>query len=146
VQDVTTASLPRRRSSWSAAMTRRWLPEPWRIVPRDGGHVTVRVDGYLEGTGTLVQPDGLGRLRVQVAAGDGTLDVLDLDGQVIGHVGGQWLRLLQEDLRRCAHEGVTPVVRASLVGPRGERNMFVMLAWPTHRPTAPRRPELTGRR
>ncbi|TFH69945.1 MULTISPECIES: hypothetical protein [Cellulomonas] len=127
-------------------MTRRYLPEPWRVVPSDGGHVTVRVEGYVEGTGTFVKPDGLGRLRVQVAAGDGTLDLLDLEGRRIGHVGGPWPRLLQDELRRCAREGVTPVVRASLVGPRGERTMFVMLAWPSQRTAAQRRPALTGRR
>lgn len=111
-------------------MSRAWLPEPSRTIPDDGGHVTVRVEGWAEDRGRLLHTDGLGRLRVQVAAGEGRLDVLDLDGQRVGYVGAQWLRALRGDLAACAREDVTPVVRAAVVGPRGERNLFLKLAWP----------------
>ena len=111
-------------------MNRAYLPEPSRTIPDDGGHVTVRVEGWTEDRGRLLHTDGLGRLRVQVAAGEGTLDVLDLDGQRVGHVSGKWLRALRGDLVACARDDVTPVVRAAVVGPRGERNLFLKLAWP----------------
>ncbi|MFS0705225.1 hypothetical protein AB6N23_11945 [Cellulomonas sp. 179-A 9B4 NHS] len=115
-------------------MTRARVTRPeTRIVPRAGGHVTVRVEGFREGDGVLPRPDRLGRFKVEVARDEHGLRLLDAHGGTIGRLGTSWGRTLADELTGCDRDGVVPVVRASLVGPRGERDMFVLLSWPGRR-------------
>ncbi|WP_136520111.1 MULTISPECIES: hypothetical protein [Cellulomonas] len=114
-----------------------------RIVPRAGGHVTVRVEGFREGDGVLPRPDRLGRFKLEVVRDEHGLRLLDAHGQPCGRLGASWGRTLADELSGCERDGVVPVVRASLVGPRGERDMFVLLAWPGRRTGVPA-PSRTG--
>ncbi|QGQ19464.1 hypothetical protein GC089_09750 [Cellulomonas sp. JZ18] len=108
-----------------------------RIVPRAGGHVTVRVEGFREGSGVLPRPDRLGRFKLEVVREERGLCLLDAHGAPVGRLAASWARTLADELAGCERDGVTPVVRASLVGPRGERDMFVLLSWPGRRTGVP---------
>lgn len=108
-----------------------------RIVPRAGGHVTVRVEGFREGDVVLPRPDRLGRFKVEVVRDEHGLRLLDAHREPLGRLGASWGRTLGDELAACERDGVVPVVRASLVGPRGERDMFVLLAWPGRRGSVP---------
>ena len=119
---------PRRRRKRRVVVTGR-LPEPHRVVPSAGGHVTVRVDGYREDVGVLARADGLGRLKVQLVRGERTVDLVDTRGERIGTLDASWLRVLTRDLVACERDGVAAVARASLVGPVGSRDLFVLLTW-----------------
>ncbi|QCB93729.1 hypothetical protein [Cellulomonas shaoxiangyii] len=119
-------------------MSRSRITRPeTRIIPRAGGHVTVRVEGFHEGDAVLPRPDRLGRFKVEVARDEQGLRLLDAHRRPIGRLGASWSRTLGDELAACERDGVVPVVRASLVGPRGERDMFVLLAWPSRRTAVP---------
>lgn len=116
------------------------LPEPYRVVPGAGGHVTVRVEGFREEDHVLARGDSLGRLKVQLVRGVGTIDVVDTRGERIGSLDDSWLPVLARDLAECERDGVAAVARASLVGPADARDLFVLLAWPHTRRRVPTQP------
>lgn len=119
-------------------MTRARVARPeTRIVPRAGGHVTVRVEGFREGAGVLPRPDRLGRFKLEVVRDEHGLRLLDAHRAPVGRLASSWARTLADELSGCERDGVVPVVRASLVGPRGERDMFVLLSWPSRRTGLP---------
>jgi hypothetical protein len=102
--------------------------------PAKGGHVTVRVMGFDEGA----HPPGcwshdlLGRFDVVLARmPDGSVSVSSRDGTLLGHLTAAWAHICDRELWQCESAGRRAVARATLTGPKGERDLCVLLAWPS---------------
>jgi hypothetical protein len=110
------------------------LPEQ-RVVPEEGGHVTVRVVGFDEhGRRAAPACDALGRLSVRLQRdGDHVVRVVSLDGDELGVLPEPWNRNIERELARCEADGVDAVARATLTGPRDARDLCVLLGWPAGR-------------
>ena len=100
--------------------------------PPEGGHVTVRVVGFEERSQDLVglRADLLGRLHVILVHDAEHVAVTSTDGAVLGHLPTTWVRIVGRELQRFELAGVQPLVRATLTGARGDRDLCVLLAWP----------------
>jgi hypothetical protein len=102
--------------------------------PAKGGHVTVRVMGFDEGA----HPPGswtydlLGRFDVVLArTPDGSVSVSSRDGTRLGQLTPAWAHICDRELWQCESAGRRAVARATLTGPKGERDLCVLLAWPS---------------
>ncbi|MBO3086261.1 hypothetical protein [Cellulomonas fengjieae] len=102
---------------------------PGRLVPAGGGHVPVRVRGFVEADappGALPSgrrfPVGLARSQHDV------VKVVDGDA-VLGYLPEPWSRVVDFELWCCEQAGERAVARAVLEGVAGERDLFVMLSW-----------------
>lgn len=105
-------------------------------VPAGGGHVTVRVADFDEHSAPPIPTgDELGRFVVVLRRQDGRpVRVTTADGGLLGHLPMEWSCALDYELARCASKGLEATARASIAGPRDERDLFVLLAWPGLRP------------
>jgi len=105
-------------------------------VPAGGGHGTVRIADFDEHSAPPIRSaDGLGRFVVVLRRQDGgPVRVSTVDGGLLGHLPTEWSCALDSELVRCESRGLEATARASLAGRRDERDLFVMLAWPGHRP------------
>jgi len=100
---------------------------PGRLVPAGGGHVPVRVRGFLE---TAAPRRASRRFAVALARTDhGVVKVLD-GATVLGFLSPAWSARVDFELWSCEQAGEPALARAVLEGPVGERDLFVMLAWP----------------
>lgn len=102
---------------------------PGRLVPAGGGHVPVRVRGFLDSAA----PRRAGRsprgFAVSLARSEhGVVKVLDGDA-VLGFLPAGWSQVVDFELWSCEQAGEPALARAVLEGPVGERDLFVMLAW-----------------
>ena len=102
---------------------------PGRLVPASGGHVPVRVRGFLE----AAAPARAGRSErgFAVALARSEHDVVKvLDGPtVLGFLPPAWSQTVDFELWSCEQAGEAAVARAVLEGAPGERDLFVMLDW-----------------
>jgi hypothetical protein len=102
---------------------------PGRLVPASGGHVPVRVRGFLE----AAAPARAGRsergFAVELARSEHDV-VKVLDGPtVLGFLPTGWSQTVDFELWSCEQAGEAAVARAVLEGAPGERDLFVMLDW-----------------
>ena len=105
---------------------------PGRLVPAGGGHVPVRVRGFVEvDAPPRALPSGrrfaVGLARTQ----HDVVKIVDGDA-VLGYLSEAWSQVLDFELWSCEQAGEPAVARAVLEGVPGERDLFVMLSW--HRP------------
>lgn len=103
-----------------------------RPFPAAGGHVTVRVVGFHEQPESAHWvPDLLGRFEVVLARSAGhEVSVRTRDGRPLGQLPRSWARMTEPELWKFERAGVQAVARATLSGPRSERDLCVLLAWP----------------
>lgn len=102
---------------------------PGRLVPASGGHVPVRVRGFLE----QATPRRAGRsergFAVALARTEHAV-VKVLDGTtVLGFLPPSWSQTVDFELWSCEQAGEPALARAVLEGVPGERDLFVMLDW-----------------
>jgi hypothetical protein len=101
-------------------------PLPGRLVPAGGGHVPVRVRGFLEDAAPR-RPSR--RFAVCLARSDhGVVKVLD-GSTVVGFLPPAWSQRVDFELWSCEQAGEPALARAVLEGNAGERELFVMLGW-----------------
>jgi len=102
---------------------------PGRLVPASGGHVPVRVRGFLE----QAAPSRARRSERGFAVGLARTEhsvVKVLDGStVLGFLSPAWSRCVDFELWSCEQAGEPALARAVLEGVPGERDLFVMLDW-----------------
>jgi hypothetical protein len=111
----------------------RTEPEVGRSRVVAAGHVPVRVLGFHESSvAALPAVDQLGRLSVTlVRQADNGVLVCTPDGTVLGRLPVRWSVFLAHALRRCEARGVPAMARATLAGRRDERDLCVLLPWPS---------------
>ncbi|WP_028049304.1 hypothetical protein [Cellulomonas sp. URHD0024] len=102
---------------------------PGRLVPTGGGHVPVRVHGFLGSAA----PRRAGRsergFAVELArTSHGVVKVLD-GATVLGFLTEAWSQTMDFDLWSCEQAGEPALARAVLE----EDDLFVMLAWKRRR-------------
>src|SRR3954452_15071726 len=102
---------------------------PGRLVPATGGHVPVRVRGFLESA----TPRRAGRsergFAVELARSEHAV-VKVLDGAtVLGFLPPTWSQTVDFELWSCEQAGEAALARAVLEGVPGDRDLFVMLDW-----------------
>ncbi|WP_426593499.1 hypothetical protein ACPPVS_17490 [Cellulomonas sp. McL0617] len=105
---------------------------PGRLVPAGGGHVPVRVHGFL-GSSAPVRTGRAGRagrrFAVELArTSHGVVKVMD-GATVLGYLSGAWSQRVDFELWSCEQAGVPALARAVLEGDGSDRDLFVMLAW-----------------
>lgn len=103
---------------------------PGRLVPASGGHVPVRVRGFLDSAA----PDRAGRsergFAVALVRSSEHSVVKVLDGStVLGFLPPSWSQAVDFELWSCEQAGEPALARALLEGVPGERDLFVMLDW-----------------
>lgn len=100
-----------------------------RLVPAGGGHVPVRVRGFVEDAvpGRAHRAER-GFAVVLARTEHDVVKVVDGD-TVLGYLPQAWSRVVDFDLWACEQGGQTAVGRAVLEGVPGERDLFVMLDW-----------------
>lgn len=103
---------------------------PGRLVPSGGGHVPVRVHGFL----ASAAPSRAGRsergFAVELArTSHGVVKVLDGE-TVLGYLTAAWSLVVDFELWSCEQAGEAALARAVLE----EDDLFVMLAWKRGRP------------
>ena len=102
---------------------------PGRLVPASGGHVPVRVRGYLDtGAPTRTVRSERGFAVVLVRTEHDVVKVLD-GGTVLGYLPPAWSQTMDFELWSCEQAGEPALARAVLEGVPGERDLFVLLAW-----------------
>ena len=105
---------------------------PGRLVPAGGGHVPVRVRGFVEEADRRA-PAGSGAgspscWRAPTRRGR------VVDGYtVLGYLPEGWSQVVDFELWSSEQAGEPAVARAVLEGAHGERDLFVMLSWPRRR-------------
>ena len=98
---------------------------PGRLVPAGGGHVPVRVRGFVEDAVTAALPPVRARVAVVLARTDHDV-VKVVDGNtVLGYLPQGWSQMIDFELWACEQAGEPAVARAVLEGARGERDLFV---------------------
>ncbi|MEZ0447605.1 hypothetical protein [Cellulomonas sp. ICMP 17802] len=106
---------------------------PGRLVPASGGHVPVRVRGFLEQAAPRRARRSERGFAVALARTEHDV-VKVLDGStVLGFLPPTWSQTMDFELWSCEQAGEPAVARAVLEGPPGERDLFVMLDWPRRR-------------
>ena len=99
---------------------------PGRLVPAGGGHVPVRVRGFVEDAAPR-RP--YRRFAVGLARSEhGVVKVLD-GSTVVGFLPPAWSQRVDFDLWSCEQAGEPALARAVLEGAAGERELYVMLGW-----------------
>jgi hypothetical protein len=99
---------------------------PGRLVPAGGGHVPVRVRGFMEDAAPR-RP--VRRFAVGLARSEhGVVKVLD-GSTVVGFLPPAWSQRVDFELWSCEQAGEPALARAVLEGVAGERELFVMLGW-----------------
>jgi hypothetical protein len=102
---------------------------PGRLVPTGGGHVPIRVRGFLDAAAPARVDASQRGFAVTLARTEhGVVKVLD-GGTVLGFLSSTWSQMIDFDLWSCEQAGETALARAVLEGVPGERDLFVMLAW-----------------
>ena len=102
---------------------------PGRLVPAGGGHVPVRVRGFLDSAAPRRARRSDRGFAVVLARSDHDV-VKVLDGStVLGYLPDAWSQVVDFELWSCEQAGEPALARAVLEGPPGERDLFVMLAW-----------------
>ena len=102
---------------------------PGRLVPAGGGHVPVRVRGFVEEAAPLRAHRSERGFAVALARSDHDV-VKVLDGAtVLGYLPEAWSQTMDFELWSCEQAGEPALARAVLEGPHGERDLFVMLSW-----------------
>ncbi|WP_028045574.1 hypothetical protein [Cellulomonas sp. URHE0023] len=102
---------------------------PGRLVPTGGGHVPVRVHGFLPSTapGRAYRSDR--GFAVQLArTSHGVVKVMDGE-TVLGFLAPAWSQRMDFELWSCEQAGRPALARAVLEGGTGDRDLFVMLTW-----------------
>ena len=103
---------------------------PGRLVPAGGGHVPVRVRGFLE---SAAPHRTSRRFAVSLARSEhGVVKVVD-GATVLGFLPPAWSQRVDFELWACEQAREPALARAVLEGPAGERDLFVLLAWPRGR-------------
>ncbi|WP_456825176.1 hypothetical protein [Cellulomonas sp. P5_E12] len=102
---------------------------PGRLVPASGGHVPVRVRGFLEAAAPLRAGRSERGFAVELARSEHDV-VKVLDGPtVLGFLPPAWSQTVDFELWSCEQAGEAALARAVLEGVPGERDLFVMLDW-----------------
>ncbi|ROS23760.1 hypothetical protein [Cellulomonas sp. PhB150] len=106
---------------------------PGRFVPASGGHVPVRVRGFLDASAPARAAHADRGFAVVLARTEHDV-VKVLDGAtVLGFLPPAWSELVDFELWSCEQAGEPALARAVLEGPVGQRDLFVMLDWPRRR-------------
>jgi hypothetical protein len=106
---------------------------PGRLVPAGGGHVPVRVRGFVEDAAPARARRSERGFAVALARSEHEV-VKVMDGAtVLGYLPPSWSQLVDFTLWSCEQAGEPAVARAVLEGARGERDLFVFLDWPRRR-------------
>jgi hypothetical protein len=106
---------------------------PGRLVPAGGGHVPVRVRGFVEDAAPPRAHRSGHRFAVVLARTEhDVVKVVDGD-TVLGYLPDGWSQVVDFELWSCEQAGEPAVARAVLEGAHGERDLFVMLSWPRRR-------------
>ncbi|MDM7829919.1 hypothetical protein [Cellulomonas edaphi] len=99
---------------------------PGRLVPAGGGHVPVRVRGFLQAAAPQ-RPSR--RFAVLLARSEhGVVKVMD-GPRVLGFLPDAWSQRVDFELWSCEQAGEPALARAVIEGGPGERELFVMLDW-----------------
>lgn len=102
---------------------------PGRLVPAGGGHVPVRVRGFVEDAAPSRADRSERGFAVVLARTEHDV-VKVVDGTtVLGYLPEGWSQTVDFELWSCEQAGEPAVARAVLEGARGERDLFVMLSW-----------------
>ena len=107
---------------------------PGRLVPAGGGHVPVRVRGFVEDAAPPRAHGPGARFAVVLARTEhDVVKVVDGDDRRSATCPTAWSQVVDFELWSCEQAGEPALARAVLEGARGERDLFVMLAWPRRR-------------
>jgi hypothetical protein len=102
---------------------------PGRLVPTGGGHVPVRVHGFLGSAAPLRARRSTRRFAVELArTSHGVVKVMD-GATVLGFLTPAWSQQMDFELWSCEQAGEPALARAVLEGRGDERDLFVMLTW-----------------
>ncbi|MBD8058001.1 hypothetical protein IC607_03350 [Cellulomonas sp. JH27-2] len=102
---------------------------PGRLVPAAGGHVPVRVRGFVEAAAGRHLDHALQTFAVGLARTDhGVVKVID-GATVLGYLPEAWSQAVDFELWSCEQAGEPALARAVLEGQAGERELYVLLAW-----------------
>jgi len=102
---------------------------PGRLVPTGGGHVPVRVHGFLGSAAPLRARRSTRRFAVELArTSHGVVKVMD-GATVLGFLTPAWSQQMDFELWSCEQAGEPALARAVLEGDAHERDLFVMLTW-----------------
>ncbi len=102
---------------------------PGRLVPASGGHVPVRVRGFLDSAAPPRAARSERGFAVVLARTEHDV-VKVLDGStVLGFLPTSWSQTVDFELWTCEQAGEPALARAVLEGVPGERDLFVMLDW-----------------
>ncbi|RHA44103.1 hypothetical protein D1825_03035 [Cellulomonas rhizosphaerae] len=94
----------------------------------------MRVEGFEERAQELAgfRPDLLGRFDViLVREADHRVSVASRGGQTLGHLPTTWVQIIGRELQRFETAGVEAVTRSTLTGTKGDRDLCVLLSWPS---------------
>ncbi|NUU19438.1 hypothetical protein HP550_19490 [Cellulomonas humilata] len=107
---------------------------PGRLVPASGGHVPVRVRGFLDSAAPTRATRSERGFAVALARTEHDV-VKVLDGAtVLGFLPATWSQTIDFELWSCEQAGEPALARAVLEGVPGQRDLFVMLDWRRPRP------------
>ena len=102
---------------------------PGRLVPAGGGHVPVRVRGFIEDAAPArAQRSERGFAVVLAGTEHDVVKVVD-GATVLGYLPEAWSRVIDFELWSAEQAGEPALARAVLEGARGDRDLFVMLSW-----------------
>ena len=102
---------------------------PGRLVPTGGGHVPVRVHGFLPATAPSRAERSERGFAVELArTSHGVVKVMD-GATVLGFLSTEWSQRIDFELWSCEQAGQPALGRAVLEGQAHERDLFVMLTW-----------------
>jgi hypothetical protein len=106
-----------------------WTRLPGRLVPAGGGHVPVRVHGFLGSSSPLRAYRSERGFAVALARTEhGVVKVMD-GANVLGYLTAAWSQRLDFELWSCEQAGEPALARAVIEGFADERDLFVMLSW-----------------